>query len=97
MFKPKYMFFMQHDLKTQAKPGASSVLRPSGHLFSAAENALLCLLRGRISKADGPPATDFFPRVLLIVLDFLWEVDLRMDLTTAERQLCLVPPFPTGL
>lgn len=83
--------------KRKPSPVLPLVLRGSSHLFGAAENVLLCLLRGRISKAHVPPPREFFPRVLLIVLDFLWEVDLRMDLTTAERQLCLVPPFPTGL
>lgn len=48
------------------------------------ELAALCFLRGHISDASVPLTNGiFFLRVILIILDFPPDVDLRMYLTTA--------------
>ena len=82
-FRATTIFSVQPDLRMQATLSAFSVL--SGHLCTAVGGWLRCCYFGSVvSNAKVPlPEGLFPPQVVLIVLDFLLDINLRGHLPAA--------------
>ena len=82
-FQATIIFSVKPDLRMQAMLSASLVL--SGHLCTAGRGWLRCCYLGSVvSNAKVPlPEGLFPPQVVLIVLDFLLDIDLRGHLPAA--------------
>ena len=82
-FRATTIFSVQPDLRMQTMLSASSLL--SGHLCAAAGRWLRCCYLGHVvSNAKVPlPEGLFPPQVVLIMLDFLLDIDLRGYLPAA--------------
>ena len=100
--KPRHMFFIQHDLKMQAKPsvpsGAQPPKQPSVQCCretgcNVFTERLYFKWQCTTSLWDFPSKGNFG----CIVLYFLLDVDLSMYPTTAEMQFCSMRLFSTRL